>query len=145
MIGPPRWNTLLRVPLRFPAGLDRPHSPRQAPNRRRAGVDGGLKIVCMAGVLRVDPKALRDAARSQTEVATFVSSMAVGESMTSAGAGVSDLHCASGCQAVADVLTAAATAAHEELSSHAGKMSKAADMYERADKELGDRLRKFVR
>ena len=99
----------------------------------------------MAGVLRVNPVALRDAARAQTEVATFVSSMAVGESMTSAGAGVSDLHCASGCQAVADVLTAATTAAHEELASHADKMSKAADMYERADKELGDRLRKFVR
>lgn len=98
----------------------------------------------MAGILRVDPKALRDAAQTQTEVAAFVSAMAVGESMTSAGAGVSGLHSAAGCQLVADVLSAATTAAHEELTSHAGKMSKAADTYERADKDLGDRLRKFV-
>lgn len=98
----------------------------------------------MAGVLRVDPKALRDAAQAQAEVATFVSTMAVGESMSSAGAGVSGLHSATGCQLVADVFGAATTAVHEELTSHAGKMSKAADTYERADKELGDRLRKFV-
>lgn len=99
----------------------------------------------MAGVLRVDPKALRDAAQAQTKVATFLSTMAVGDSMTSAGAGLSGLHSAAGCQLVADVLGAATTAAHEELASHADKMSKAADTYERADKELGDRLRKFVR
>lgn len=99
----------------------------------------------MAGVLRVDPAVLRDAAKAQTEVATFVATMAVGESMTSAGTGVSGLHSAIGCQLVADVFTTATTAAHQELASHADKMSKAADMYERADKELGERLRKFVR
>jgi hypothetical protein len=99
----------------------------------------------MAGVLRVDPKALSDAARAQTEVATFLSTMAVGESMVGAGVGVSGLLSATGCRLVGDLFSAATAAAHEELAAHAEKLSTAADIYQRADKEIGDRLRRFVR
>lgn len=99
----------------------------------------------MAGVLQVDPKALRDAAHAQTEVATFMSTMAVGESLRGAGAGVSGLHCATECQSVGELFNTAAAAAHEELASHAGKLSTAADTYERADKELGEKLSRHIR
>lgn len=100
---------------------------------------------CMAGVLRVDPKALRDAAQAQTGVATFVSTMTVGESMSSAGQGVSGLVSESGCHMVGELFDAAATAAHEELASHAGKLSTAADAYQRTDKEHGERLSRLIR
>ncbi|MCT7362352.1 hypothetical protein A7G45_06025 [Mycolicibacterium llatzerense] len=109
------------------------------------GVAGGFTIGCVAGVLRVVPKALRDAALAQTEVATFISTMAVHESMSSAGEGVSGLHSESGCRLVGELFNAAATAAHEELASHAGKLSTAADKYQRADKEIGERLHRLIR
>lgn len=99
----------------------------------------------MASVLRVDPTALRAAAQTQTGVATTISTMAVDESMTSAADGVSGLESAAMCQLAGELFRTATAAAHEELAAHSGKLSTAADLYQRTDEELGDRLRRFVR
>lgn len=99
----------------------------------------------MASVLRVDPHALRHASRTQTTVASAVSNLAVGQSMVSAGEGVSGLLSATECRSVGELFNTAATAAHEELAAHADKLSKAADMYQRADKELGEKFSRHLR
>ncbi|MUL68317.1 hypothetical protein BOO86_27870 [Mycobacterium sp. CBMA 234] len=99
----------------------------------------------MAGVLRVDPKALRDAAHAQTGVATFISTMAVGESLTSAGDGLSGLHSEAMCRTVGELFDTETSAAHGELTAHAEKLSTAAGMYLRTDKEHGERIDKLVR
>lgn len=112
---------------------------------RRDTSHAGLRIVGMASVLRVDPHALRHASRAQSTVASTISTLAVGQSMASAGEGVSGLHSETGCSMVGDLFDAASSATHEELAAHADKLSKAADMYQRADKELGEKLSRHLR
>lgn len=107
--------------------------------------DGGLTIICMASVLRVDPTALRHAARAQTDVATSVSNLAVGQSMASAGGGLAGLRSAAACDTVGALFDTESSATHQELTAHAGKLSKAADMYQRADKEIGEKLSRHLR
>ncbi|WP_232423232.1 type VII secretion target [Mycobacterium sp. 155] len=98
----------------------------------------------MGGTLRVNPDSLRNAARAQTDVGQFVSDMGIGESMTSAGTGVSGLFSESACQFAGSTVDAALNNVHEELTSHSTKLSTAADRYHRMDEELGRRLHKFA-
>ncbi len=99
----------------------------------------------MASALRVDPSALRQAGHAQAEVATYLSGMAVGDSMAGAGQGVSGLLSAAACRLVGELLDTASAAAHEELAAHAEKLSTAADRYQQTDEEHGERLRRFAR
>jgi hypothetical protein len=98
----------------------------------------------MGATLRVDPARLRTAAEAQTEVSTFVSGMATGQSMTHAGSGMSGLLTEGACQFAGTIFDTAATAVHEELTAHSANLSSAADHYHRTDEELGRRLRKIA-
>jgi hypothetical protein len=93
--------------------------------------------------VRVDPAHLRTAAKAQADVGTFVSGMGTGQSMASAGAGMSGLLSESACQFVGAMFDTATSAVHSELTDHSTKLSAAADHYHRMDEELGRRLRKF--
>lgn len=98
----------------------------------------------MGGTLRVDPARLRTAAIAQTEVSTFVSGMAAGQSMTNAGSGMSGLLTEGACQFAGTIFDTAATAVHDELTAHSANLASAADQYHRTDQEFGDRLRKIA-
>jgi hypothetical protein len=87
----------------------------------------------MGGTLRVDPAALRDAARAQTDVGGVVSGLDVGTSMSGAG------------QFVGAVVDSALGAVGEELNSHSEKLARAADLYEQSDAKSGDSIRRLVR
>jgi Excreted virulence factor EspC, type VII ESX diderm len=93
--------------------------------------------------MRVDPNRLREAARAQADVGTFVSGMDTGQSVASTGIGMSGLLSESACQFAGAAFDTAATAVHDELTDHSTKLSAAADQYHRMDEELGRRLRKF--
>ena len=90
----------------------------------------------MGGTLRVDPEHLCTAAAAQAEVGTFVSGMATGQSMASAGAGMSGLLSEGACQFAGAAFDTAAGKVHAELSA-------AADLYQRTDEDFGRRLRKL--
>lgn len=94
--------------------------------------------------MRVDPERLRAAAAAQTEVSTFVSGMAAGQSITSAGTGMSGLLSEAACEFAGTAFDTAAGVVHEELTAHSAKLSAAADRYHQIDEELGRRLRKFA-
>lgn len=94
--------------------------------------------------MRVRPDELRTAARAQDDVGAFISGLGVGQSMTSAGAGVSGLLSAGACQFASSIVDTALGAVHEELTKHSTGLSTAADHYSRLDTELGRRLRKFA-
>lgn len=98
----------------------------------------------MGATLRVDPTQLRTAAAAQTEVGTFVSGMAAGQSMTNAGTGMSGLLTEGACQFAGTIFDTATAAVHEELTAHSTNLSSAADRYHRTDEELGRRLRKIA-
>ncbi|MDV3123348.1 ESX-1 secretion-associated protein [Mycobacterium sp. 21AC1] len=98
----------------------------------------------MGGVLRVNPESLRKAARAQAEVGEFISGIGAGQSMTSAGTGVSGLLSEGACQFASSAVDTALGAVHEELTKHSTNLSTAADHYHRMDTELGRRLRKFA-
>ena len=98
----------------------------------------------MGGTLRVDPERLRRAAAAQTEVGTFVSGMATGQSMASAATGMSGLLSEGACQFAGATFDTAAGAVHEELTAHSTNLSAAADRYHQIDEELGRRLRKIA-
>lgn len=98
----------------------------------------------MGGTLRVDPARLRTAAAAQTEVGTFVSGMATGQSVATAGTGMSGLLTEGACQFASTMFDTATTAVHEELSAHSTNLSSAADQYHRTDEDLGRRLSKIA-
>ncbi len=98
----------------------------------------------MGGTLRVNPDSLRNAARAQTDVGQFVSDMGIGESMASAGTGVSGLLSEGACQFAGSIVDAELDNVHEELTSHSTKLSTAAEHYNRTDGELGRLLPKFA-
>jgi len=83
------------------------------------------------------------AAAAQAEVGTFVSGMATGQSMASAGAGMSGLLSEGACQFAGAAFDTAAGKVHAELSAHSTKLSAAADLYQRTDEDFGRRLRKL--
>lgn len=98
----------------------------------------------MGATLRVDPERLRSAARAQAEVDTFVSGMAVGQSLATAGGGVSGLTSEAACRFAGSLFDNASTAVHDELTAHTSNLSAAADQYLRMDEGLGSGLRMFV-
>jgi hypothetical protein len=98
----------------------------------------------MGATLRVDPVRLRTAAANQSEVGEFVSGMGTGQSMASAGGGVTGLLSGDACNYAGTLLDAATTTVHEELTAHSTNLSAAADLYHRADEELGNRLKKIA-
>ena len=98
----------------------------------------------MGGTLRVDPEHLRTAAAAQAKVGTFVSGMAAGQSVASAGSGMSGLLSAGACQFAGTTLDTAAGAVHEELTAHSTNLSAAADLYHRTDEDFGRRLRNLT-
>lgn len=98
----------------------------------------------MGGTLRVDPEHMRTAAAAQVNVGTFVSGMATGQSMTTAGSGMSGLLSEGACQFAGAAFDTAAGAVHEELTAHSTKLSAAADLYHRTDEDFGRRLREFT-
>ena len=95
--------------------------------------------------MRVDPAQLRTAAAAQTEVGTFVSGMAAGQSMTTAGTGMSGLLTEGACQFAGTIFDTATAAVHDELAAHSTNLSSAADQYHRTDEELGRRLSKLAK
>jgi len=94
--------------------------------------------------LLVDPTHLRNAAKAQADVGTFVSGMTNGQSMASGGADMAGLLSETACQFAGTLLDTAASTVHEALSDHSTKLGAAADHYHRMDEEFGRRLRKFV-
>lgn len=90
--------------------------------------------------LRVAPDRLHGAARAQTDVGTFVSGLATGQSMASAGTGMSGLLSAGACRFAGSVFDSAAKAVHEELTAHSANLTAAADRYHRTDEEFSRRL-----
>jgi flagellar capping protein FliD len=118
--------------------------PRRRRKKCNDTVAGGFKLVFMGGTLRVDPERLRAAAAAQTEVGTFVSGMATGQSITTAGTGMAGLLSEGACQFVGTAFDTAAGAVHEELTAHSTKLTAAADRYHQVDEETGRRLRKLA-
>jgi hypothetical protein len=97
----------------------------------------------MAGALRVNPESLRTAARTQADVGEFVSSLGAGQSLNSAGTGVSGLLSEGACQFASSMVDTALNAVREDLSKHSENLSTAAEHYRRMDEEFGRRLRRF--
>jgi excreted virulence factor EspC (type VII ESX diderm) len=98
----------------------------------------------MGGTLRVDPEHLRTAAAAQAKVGTFVSGMATGQSMASAGTGMAGLLSEGACQFAGTAFDTAASAVHDELAAHTTNLSAAADLYHQTDEDFGRRLRKLT-
>jgi hypothetical protein len=107
-------------------------------------VAGGFRIMVMGATLRVDPAHLRTAATAQAEVGTFVAGLGTGQSMASAGTGVSGLLSEVACQFAGTVFDTAAGTVNDELTAHSTNLSAAADRYHQADEEFARRLRKFA-
>ncbi|WP_082068093.1 type VII secretion target [Mycolicibacterium llatzerense] len=99
----------------------------------------------MGGTLRVDPDALRDAARAQTDVGAAVSGLGVGTSMAGAGTGVSGLASAGGCEFVGSVVDTALGTVGDELTVHSEKLLRAADLYQQGDERGGQRISRLIR
>ncbi|WP_235654122.1 type VII secretion target [Mycolicibacterium houstonense] len=98
----------------------------------------------MPGPLRVDAESLRNTARAQSEVGDFISGMAVGQSLTTAGTGVPGLLSEGACQFAGSTMDTALGAVHEDLTEHATRLSTAAEHYHGMDEASGRRLRKFA-
>jgi hypothetical protein len=64
--------------------------------------------------VQVDPKRLREAARQQADIGSFVSGLGSGQSVASAGTGMSDLLSETACQFASTMFDTAASAVHEE-------------------------------
>lgn len=97
----------------------------------------------MAGALRVNPESLRTAARAQADVGEFVSGLSAGQSLNSAGTGVSGLLSEGACQFASSMVDTALNAVREDLTKHSENLSTAADHYRRMDEEFGRRLSRF--
>jgi hypothetical protein len=94
----------------------------------------------MGATLRVDLSRLRDAAQAQSDVSVFVSGLAAGQSMASAGAGMSGLLTEVACRVSGSIFDTAAGAVHDELAAHSANLAAAADRYHRTDERFGRRL-----
>ena len=95
--------------------------------------------------MRVDPDRLLSAARAQTEVGAAVSGMAAAQPIVTAGAAMAGLASEAACQFAGSLFDTATSTVHTELTEHASKLSEAAAQYQRADEELGSRIRKVAR
>jgi Excreted virulence factor EspC, type VII ESX diderm len=95
--------------------------------------------------LAVNPDHLRRSAAAQHDVSGFVAGLAAGQSLTIAGAGMTGLESDAACQFAGTLFDTAAGAVKEELTTHANNLTTAADHYQRADEELGRRLRQIAK
>jgi len=97
----------------------------------------------METALRVDPSVLREVAANQESVSAFVSQMAAGNTMSSAATAMTGLSSGAACVFVGTVLDTVAGTVGQQLSTHSTRLAAAADMYHRADEELGRRLKRL--
>lgn len=95
--------------------------------------------------LRVDPTRLTAAAAAEREIGATVGSLAAGDTLHGAAAGVSQLSTGAAMTAAATAVDQVGAAVSRELMAHAGKLTGAADSYRRADEALGQRLDTTVR
>lgn len=95
-------------------------------------------------VLKVNPPDLRAQSAVQSDVATFVAGMGAGAHLHGVGAAMPALTSAAACRDAAGILDNAAAVLTGDLAGHADKVSAAADTYQRADAELGKRLKRFM-
>ncbi len=72
-----------------------------------------------------------------------MSGLQSGFAMAAASGGLPGLQTEEACQFAGSILDSAAGAVHQELTTHADKLSSAADRYQEMDEQLGQRLRKF--
>jgi Excreted virulence factor EspC, type VII ESX diderm len=98
----------------------------------------------MPSPLRVDPDRLRASAAAQHDVSAFVGGLAIGQSMATAGAGMAGLQSEAACRLAANLFDTAAGVVSQELTTHAKNLTTAAEHYQRADEELGRRLRQIA-
>lgn len=98
----------------------------------------------MAATLRVDPERLCIAAEAQAEVSAYVAEINVGQSLASAVQAMSGLVSGWACQVVATVLDGAAASVSADLTAHSERFSAAAQRYQQADSEFGQRLRRIA-
>jgi hypothetical protein len=94
----------------------------------------------MASTLRVDPARLVAAAAAEGDVGKSVSMMAAGSTLSAAAGGVPDLLTGAALQIAASAIDNVSAMINEELTSHADKLTAAAETYRRADDDLGRRL-----
>lgn len=94
----------------------------------------------MASTLRVDPSRLVAAAAAESDVGAFVSAMAAGQTLSGAAGGVSNLHSGAAIEFAATVIDAVGAAITAELTTHANRLTAAADTYRCTDEALGARL-----
>jgi hypothetical protein len=94
--------------------------------------------------LHVDPEHLRSAAAAQSAVASYVSGLATGQSMSAAVQSMPGLAVHEACCATGALLDALANDIGTDVARHAELMTVAAAHYQRMDSELGRRLRRFV-
>jgi Excreted virulence factor EspC, type VII ESX diderm len=95
--------------------------------------------------LRVTPARLRDVAARQSEIGSFMTGLAVGTELSSAGAGLPGLASSAACDFAGSVIDQFHSAVGDELSDHSDKLNIAADRYANTDAELGRRLATYVR
>ncbi|MEH3137683.1 MAG: type VII secretion target [Mycolicibacterium neoaurum] len=98
----------------------------------------------MAAILRVDPERLHAAAKVQADVSAYVVGINAGQSMVGAAQGMSGLFSGQACDMVASVLDGAAAAISADLTTHAERLSSAAQRYQQVDSEFGQRLRRLA-
>lgn len=98
----------------------------------------------MAATLRVDPERLRAAAEAEADVSTYIASINAARSMAGAVQAMPGLVSGQACQIVAEVLDGAAAAVSTDLTTHAERLTSAAQRYHQADSEFGQRLRRIA-
>lgn len=115
-----------------------------ARNCLTVSVAGRLTIDSMAAQLRVDPERLHAAAQAQAAVGAYVAGINAGQSVAGAVQAMSGLASGQACQVVAAALDGAAAAVSADLTAHSERLSAAAQRYQQADSEFGQRLRRIA-
>lgn len=98
----------------------------------------------MVATLRVDPERLLAAAEAQADLSAYVVGIDAGQSLAGAVQAMSGLACGQACQVVGSVLDGAAAAVSGDLTAHSERLFSAAQRYQQADSELGQRLRRIA-
>ncbi|OBG80659.1 hypothetical protein A5733_21380 [Mycobacterium sp. NS-7484] len=94
----------------------------------------------MGSELKVAPGQLRAAAGTESAVGAAVSGLDVGQPLSAAAAAMPGLQSGAACGQVAPIVDGAAKTVGSEVSAHAGKLTSAADAYQRTDDESARRL-----
>lgn len=94
----------------------------------------------MGSELRVAPAGLRAASAGETAVSRAIAALGVGEVLGTAASAMSGLQSGAACAQVSLVVDAAVQSVGSEVGAHAGKLTDAADAYQRTDDEYARRL-----